>query len=294
VPVGASVALLRTDLYEDETEATAREDQVIGAVAVFTDLTEQKNAEEERRHQDRLALLGEWNAVLAHEVRNPLAGIVHGVQYVAEELHAEGEAAQSVRLILEESRRISRLLDETLLISRPQVIELVPCNLPDVLEGLLQYWRSQAAARAVEVRTAYAEDVPATLGDPDRLRLVFANLISNALDAMPAGGTLWLRVRPAQLPSVLTAQGPRPAVCVEVEDTGVGIPEHIIRRVYDRFFTTKEKGTGLGLAIAQRIVQDHRGTIDVQSEEGKGTLFTVVLPLEASEGLEPQLRLANA
>jgi PAS domain S-box-containing protein len=288
VPVGASIALLRSGSGNHDGSTDSVDAEVTGAVVVFTDLTEQKHAEEERRHQDRLALLGEWNAVLAHEVRNPLAGIVHGIQYVAEELSPEGEAAQSVRYILEESRRISNLLEETLLISRPHEPSLEPCDLPGILEGLLLYWRAQAAARGVEVRTHYTEDIAAPLGDADRLKQVFVNLISNALDAMPDGGTLWLRVRPAQLSSVLTGHGNLPAVRVEVEDTGIGIPAHAMQRVYDRFFTTKEGGTGLGLAISQRIVQDHRGKIDVHSEEGKGTLFTVYLPLEASEVYEAQ------
>jgi PAS domain S-box-containing protein len=289
VPVGASVALLRTGLGGVQSTSRDDERQVSGAVVVFTDLTEEKNAEEERRHQDRLALLGEMTAVLAHEVRNPLAGIVHGIQYVAEELSLEGEAAQSARFILEESRRISRLLDDILLISRPHQLELVPCDLPAILERLLYYWRAQAAARGIEVYTGYSRDLSAPLGDPVRLEQVFANLISNALDAMPEGGTLWLRVRPAQLVSAVPGQNPRTAVRVEVEDTGVGIPAHALHRVYESFFTTKEKGTGLGLPIAQRIVQDHQGKIEVHSEEGKGTLFTVILPLEEAEVYEPQV-----
>jgi len=288
VPVGTSVALLRSGLAGCQATPRDERGQVTGAVVVFTDLTEQKNAEEERRHRDRLALLGEMTAVLAHQVRNPLAGVVHGIQYLTEELSLEGESAQYARLILEDSRRISRLLDDILLISRPQQLELIHCDLPAILEGLLHHWRARAAARGVEVRTFYAENLCLPLGDPVRLEQVFANLISNALDAMPEGGTLWLRVRPAQLASSLPGQSPRPAVRVEVEDTGVGIPPHALQRVFEPFFTTTQKGTGLGLAIARRVVQDHQGKIQVQSEEGKGTLFTVTLPLaEGKSGSDP-------
>jgi signal transduction histidine kinase len=132
----------------------------------------------------------------------------------------------------------------------------------------------------VEVHTSYVEDLHQPLGDPGRLEQVFSNLISNALDAMPGGGTLELRVRPTQLASSLPGQGPRDAVQVEVQDTGVGIPEHVKPRLFQAFFTSKEKGTGLGLAITRRIVQDHQGRIEVQSEKDKGTLFTVILPVE--------------
>jgi signal transduction histidine kinase len=212
-------------------------------------------------------------------VRNPLAGVVHGVQYLAEELILEGETAQYARLILEQGRRISRLLDDILLISRPQQLELVPCDLRAILQRLLDHLRAQAAAGGVEVCTSYAEDLPLPLGDPDRLGQVFANLISNALGAMPEGGTLWLRVQPTQLAPELPGQRSRTAVKVDVEDTGTGIPAHTLERVYEPFFTTRQGGTGLGLAIARRIVQDHQGKMEVQSEEGKGTLFTVILPL---------------
>jgi len=230
-----------------------------------------------------IAQVGEMTAVLAHEVRNPLAGIVHGVQYLSEELSLEGEAAQTAHFILERSRRISRLLNDILLISRPQQVELVPCDLPAILEGLLHYWRAQAAARGIEVRTSYAETLGWPSGDPARLEQVFANLISNALDAMREGGTLCVRVRPAQLPASLSRQTSVAAVRVEVEDTGVGIPAHELQRIFEPLFTTKEDRTGLGLAIARRIVQDHQGKIEVQSEEMKGTIFAVTLPLKEAE-----------
>ena len=278
VPVGASVAVLQAEatgvpISEEEVR------QVTGAVVVFTDLTEQKRAEDERQYQDRLALLGEMTAVLAHEVRNPLAGVVHGIQYLVEESSLDGEAAEYAHLILEDSRRISRLLDDVLLISRPQQVELISCDLQSLLEGLLHQWRARAAARRVEVRTVYAKGLRPPSGDPARLEQVFSNLISNALNAMPEGGTLWLRVRPVQLPSSLPGQDSRPAVRVEVEDTGSGIPAHALQRVFEPFFTTRKKGTGLGLAIARRIVRDHQGEIEVKSEEGKGTLMGVILPV---------------
>jgi PAS domain S-box-containing protein len=289
VPVGASVALLRARSGESEMGEGSESEQITGAVLVFTDLTEQKRAEDQRRHQDRLILLGEMTAVLAHEVRNPLAGVVHGIQYLVEESSLSDEANEYARLILEDSRRISRLLDDILLISRPQQVELVPCDMPTLLEGVLYQWRARAAARGVEIRTCYAQNAPLPMGDLTRLEEVFVNLLSNALDAMSEGGTLWLRVRPGQLPSSLPGQGPRPAVQVEVQDTGIGIPAHDLQRVFEPFFTTRRRGTGLGLAIARRIVRDHQGTIEVQSEEGKGTRFMVTLPLvEESPGSECQ------
>jgi signal transduction histidine kinase len=229
--------------------------------------------------QQAVAQVGEMTAILAHEVRNPLAAMAQGIQYLTDELSLEGETAQCARLILETSRHTSRLLDDILMMSRPQQNELVPCDLPAILEGLPHYWRAQAADQGVEVRTSYAEHLASPFADPARLGQVFANLISNSLDALPEGGTLWLRVRPAQLVSPLPGQSPCPAVQVEVEDTGVGIPAHEQHRIFEPFLTTKQNRTGLGLSIARRIVQDYRGKIEVRSEERKGTLVTVTLPV---------------
>jgi len=225
------------------------------------------------------AQMGEMTAVLAHEVRNPLASIVHGVQCLADEVGLEGEAAQHVHFILESSRGISRLLNDVLLISRPQQVELAPCDLPAILEGLLRYWRAQAATCGVEVRTFYAEELGCPSGDPARLEQVFANLISNALDAMGGGGILGIQVWPELLPPLLPHRGPCPVVRVAVEDTGVGIPACHLEQIFEPFFTTRQDRTGLGLAIARRIVSDHRGRIEVESEEMKGTRITVTLPL---------------
>jgi signal transduction histidine kinase len=236
-------------------------------------------AQEQRGQSFRVAQLGEMTAVLAHEVRRPLASIVHGVQCLCDELDLEGEAEQYARFILESSRGVNRLLRDVLLISRPQRVELVVCDLPAILEGLLRIWRPQAVARGVEVRTFYAEDLQRPVGDPARLEQVFANLISNALDAMGEGGTLWIRAWPAQLPPLVPHQSTCPAVRVAVEDTGMGIPAHQLQQIFEPFFTTRQDRTGLGLAIARRIVSDHRGRIEVESEEMRGTRFTVTLPL---------------
>ncbi len=232
-----------------------------------------------------VAQMGEMTAVLAHEVRNPLASIVHGVQCLADEVSLEGEAAHHVSFILESSRGISRLLNDVLLVSRPQQVQLVPCDLVAILEGLLRYWRARAAARGVQVRTFYAENLQWPVGDPTRLEQVFVNLISNALDAMEEGGTLWIRVWPAQLSPLLPELSARPVVRVAVEDTGVGIPAHQLQQIFEPFFTTRKDRTGLGLAIARRIVRDHRGKIEVESEEMRGTRFTVTLPLAEEESV---------
>lgn len=253
---------------------------ISSAVQKAEQVVESLRATDRRR---TFAQIGEMTAILAHEVRTPLARIEYGVHYLSDELNLETENTEHVRYILESSRAINRLLSEVLQVFRPQQVRLVPCDLPALLEGLLHYWRAQAAARGINVSTSYAQNLEPPTGDPSRLEQVFDNLISNALDAMQEGDLLWVRAEPAHLLSPLPDQAPRPAVQVQVEDTGVGIPQDRLRRVFEPFYTTRQDRTGLGLAIAQRIVQDHRGSLEVRSEETKGTVFTVTLPLNKLE-----------
>jgi signal transduction histidine kinase len=255
-------------------------------LALSTAVQKAEQVAEGLRVTDRrraFAQIGEMTAILAHEVRTPLARIEYGVHYLSDELNLEDEAAEHVRYVLESSRGINRLLGEVLQVFRPEQVRLVPCDLPSLLEGLLHYWRAQAETRGINVSTSYAQNLEPPTGDPSRLEQVFDNLISNALDAMREGDLLWIRAEPAHLLSTLTSQAPLPAVQVQVEDTGVGIPPDRLQRVFEPFYTTRQDRTGLGLAIAQRIVQDHRGSIEVQSEEMKGTVFTVTLPLNTVE-----------
>jgi signal transduction histidine kinase len=141
----------------------------------------------------------------------------------------------------------------------------------------------------ITVAQEFASDTPTIDADPQRLRQVFLNLLTNASDAMPRGGTLTLRTAPATLPDGM------PAVLIEVRDTGVGIPAENLERVTEPFFTTKEegKGTGLGLPICRRVVQEHHGTIEIASEVGKGTTVRVVLPVKSGTNAD-QLRSAGS
>ncbi len=277
IPIGLNASPLRDN-----------QGVVTGLLLVFSDLSEIKKIEEEKRRLDRLADLGEMAAVLAHELRNPLGSISAGIQHLARKI-TDPAQQRAIQLILEETERVNRLIENVLMISRPPTLDLVPAQVQDIVENVLARWHGKAAERRVRITKNYAPGIGSCLVDPLRLDQALSNLISNALDAMPNGGDLRISVRKVRLIPDATnealqrdvAIGPDEWIRIEVADTGIGIPEDKLPQIFEPFVTTKAKGTGLGLAITRRIITDHRGTISVRSKEGVGTVFTVDLPAAA-------------
>ncbi|MFQ5945496.1 MAG: ATP-binding protein [Anaerolineae bacterium] len=244
---------------------------VRGGVVVVRDLSEARAMEAERRRLDRLALLGEMSAVVAHEVRNPLAAIAAGIQHLVSSSEPEDPSLESLQMILEESDRVNRIIEEILIISRPVRLKLAPSNISEVMERALRRLEPQARERGAAVRWHRDAELPPLRGDEARLEQAFSNLLQNALEAMPGGGEL--EVRADVSPKGKTA-------VVTVTDSGEGIADRDLGQIFEPFFTTKPGGTGLGLAIVRRIVEEHGGEISVESEPDTGTTFTVTLPLE--------------
>ena len=276
IPVGASLSVLKND-----------GGAVAGAIVVFSDLSEIKAMQEEKQRLDRLAALGEMAAVVAHEIRNPLAGIAAGIQYLASKFAPDDPLYKSVELILSESKRLNRLIEDILLVSRPPQLHCVPCHITDVLDSTLSHWEAQAAAQGIIIERYYAPYLPRVQADVLRLERVFSNIISNAIEAMPQGGRLRIAVRRCQRVdrgdkgrfNNRRQKGERKGYLeIEIADTGVGIPAPLLERIFEPFFTTKAKGTGLGLTIARRIITEHGGRISVHSQEGRGTTFSIELP----------------
>jgi PAS domain S-box-containing protein len=282
IPIGLNTSPLRDN-----------QGVVTGLLLVFSDLSEIKRMEEEKRRLDRLVALGEMAAVLAHELRNPLGSISAGIQHLARKITNESQK-RDMALILDDSERVNRLIENVLMISKPPSLDLAPAQVPEVVDATVMRWQAKAAERRVRITKNYAPDVNPCLVDTLRLDQAISNLIGNALDAMPNGGDLRISVRKVRLipePSTAlqvpgkdtqdTAIGPQEWIRVDVADTGVGIPPDKLARVFEPFVTTKVKGTGLGLAITRRIISDHRGNISVRSKEGVGTVFTIDLPIAA-------------
>jgi signal transduction histidine kinase len=227
--------------------------------------------EAEMARGERLAALGNLAAVVAHEVRNPLNAISVGLQRLRAELPpADGAAehARMVELMQGEARRLNGIVDEFLSLARPLPLApaaFAPGALVAEVAALVE---PEARARGVDVAWTAAPDLPAVRLDPDRMKQVLLNLVRNALDAMPDGGRL-----------ALAASRQPGALALTVDDTGAGIPADLLPRVFEPYVTTKSRGVGLGLAIARRIVEAHGGRLEASSGIGRGSRFTVTLPL---------------
>lgn len=245
------------------------------ASLAFQNATLYRKQEErlDRLHRaDRLAAVGQLAAGVAHEVRNPLTAIRSTMQYLAGSM--EGERQELVDGLIEEVDRIDHIIDGLLGLSRSEDLRHQNVDLAEVLAQTLRLVDIRARKQGVRIEPHLTSPLRATV-DPNRLKQVFLNLLLNALQAMPEGGEI--RVRCGQ-----TARIDSPGedwALVVVEDNGPGIAEEDRPKVLDPFFTTKKEGTGLGLSICQNMIEQHGGTLRLDSEPGRGTRLSILLPL---------------
>ena len=252
-----------------------------GVVGVLEDLSELKALEAERRRLDRLAALGEMSAVVAHEIRNPMAGIGAGIEYLTRNIPKDSADYEGVTMIQGEIARVNRILEDILFVARPLRLSLSRENLAEVIDSVIRRHQASLLESQVLVVTDYQENLPPLKVDRQRLEQVIANLVINAAQAMTEGGQLLIRA--SETPPAVKAVSD--SVMITVADTGPGIPADAQRRIFEPFFTTKTKGTGLGLPVARRIIEAHDGKINVTSEAGQGTRFIINLPLEKEHSL---------
>jgi len=239
---------------------------------------ELNSAHEHMLHVEKMASLGKMAAVVAHEVNNPLSGILTYAKLIRKWV-ASGqagnekreEAVQCLELIASESRRCGDLIKNLLSLSRTAPMNVQSTDLHSVIERCLMLVRHQLELGGVELQLKFAPDVPPIPCDAAQIEQVFLALIMNAKDAMPRGGNLWIETRLSDDES---------EVEIQVRDDGAGIAPDVLPHIFEPFLTTKESGhgVGLGLAISRGIVERHNGRIAVQSELGRGTTFTVTLP----------------
>lgn len=246
-----------------------RQGRVETAVAVIQDLTEKRALEADLQRRDRLVAMGELASGVAHEVRNPLNAISVIVQRLGREFEPIADPEQYrdfIKTVRDEVRRINRIVQQFLTFARPPDLAPQPVDLDELLEEAVRVIEPRAQGRDIVVQRSFA-GIGIVRVDPEQMKQVMLNLLSNAVEAT-AEGTIRIATR------MLDDE----RVEVEVEDTGTGIPPEDLERIFDLYYTTNAEGTGLGLGMVQRIVSEHGGRITVKSEMGTGTRFILNLP----------------
>lgn len=250
-----------------------------GAVVLLRDRTIGAALRQVQSERAQSAALGQMAAGIAHEVKNPLAGI-RGAAELLGRRAAGAKDREASALIVREVDRIAALLDDFMIFARGEVLRLAPVNLHRVLDDVLDVLATDPLGARAQVVRVFDPSIPELLADGDRLVQVFLNLARNALEALEERpGTLTITTR-LRLDHRIDLGGERVAsVAVEVADDGPGIPEAVREQIMTPFFTTKRSGTGLGLPLARHFVTLHGGSLQVESREGRGTLVRVSLPL---------------
>ena len=261
--LGMTASLLKDDAN------TAR-----GIILTFQDITKIVEMEDQMRRQERLATVGSLAAGIAHEIRNPLAALSGSIQVLQGELSLKDDNKRLMDIVVRETDRLNTIITEFLEYARPASALTAKIELLAVMDETIALLKnSKNFQRNVVIKREIDPQI-ALKGDPQRLRQVFWNLLINACQAMPEGGALTITAA-----SYSHGEDGANMCQITISDTGEGILDKDLRKIFDPFFTTKTGGTGLGLAIAYRIIDDHEGTITVDSRPGKGTQFKIRLPM---------------
>ena len=249
----------------------------IATVGSFVDLKERlemeralRRTQEQLLQSEKLAAMGRLTSQIAHELNNPLYGIMNTLELLKTEIAPESKRRKVLEMALSETVRLSDLLRKMLSFSKPDQAEKQAVDLNTVLDEILLLHEKQLQENDIKIKTDFAEALPQINASKDQLRQVFLNLVANARDAMPDGGTL----------SVTTASDAE-NVRIEIADSGTGIKQEHLKKIFDSFFTTKDsvKGVGLGLSVCYGFIKDHGGDIKVKSKVNSGTTFTITFPI---------------
>jgi two-component system NtrC family sensor kinase len=251
----------------------------IASVGIFKDLRERLKMERELREiqqallqSEKLAAMGRLTSQIAHELNNPIYGIMNTLELLKTEIPPESKRRRILELSLSEIERLSEMLRNMLSFSKPEEEKRRPIKIDELIEGILLVMEKQMREANIKVETSFGEEIPEVMASTNQMRQVLLNIFKNAKEAILKGGTLFVRT---------SKEDKR--VLIHIQDTGMGIPEEIRDKIFEAFFTTKQKvkGVGLGLSVCYGIIKDHGGEIKVESEEGKGTTFTISLPIES-------------
>jgi PAS domain S-box-containing protein len=273
-----------TSLLRDKNET------VYGAIEMFNDISELKELQSRITHVETLAALGEMAASVAHEIRNPLGGIGGFAGLLDRQIPADDPKKSLVKPIIEGVSRLNNIVSDLLTFTRPQKLNPVLVNLNVTISEIIDFFKFSLGnmQKEVEINSSFAEHLPELYLDVTLFQQIMTNLLKNAYDAIDDAGSIkvWTKVdAPLAMNEILNDDEKQELlrffsfVEISVSDTGKGIKPENITKLFNPFFTTKDDGNGLGLAISKKIIQLHKGDINVKSKVGEGTTFTITLPL---------------
>jgi two-component system, NtrC family, sensor histidine kinase AtoS len=290
LPNRAELRIKDLDRVIGYTLSQVRDDDghAIGAIMFFKDLTQVEQMNERERLRDRLASLGEMAAGIAHELKNPLAGIEVMAGLLRRQVPDSKDAQSLLADILSEAKLANAIVVEMLEFVRPVRLQVERTKVADVLHQAVQLAETKAARGSTAVSVDVASGLPIIDGDHHQLTQVFTNLVANAFEALEGRGCVTITAVASAIGEdpAFGAQAlpPSPIVVVDVADDGPGIPAELSDKIFNPFFTTKLQGTGLGLAIVRKIIDAHDGLIDLSSSPHSGTRFRVTLPVSSTTG----------
>ncbi len=268
-PVGFTTSLLMQP----------EQNQVAGVVFVFKDISNTTNLRHQIERMDRLATLGELSAGIAHEIRNPLAGIKSSAQVLEESFSPGDFRAQLASRIVKEIDRSNELLKRFFNFARPSKPKQDWHNVEMIIDGVYLLMAPRFKKKNISFTKDFAENLPQVYVDESQIEQVILNLFLNAVDAMPEGGTISVKTGIKKIHDPLTEKIKERQIIVTVADTGRGIPPEKKEKIFNPFYTSKNDGVGLGLSISTRLLEENGGRIIVESDLGKGAVFSIFLPV---------------
>lgn len=286
LPNRAELRLKSTDIVIGYTLSLVRDEAgaAVGAALFFKDLTHVEQMEERERLRDRLAAVGEMAAVMAHEIKNPLAGIEVLAGLLRRKAPDNADVQALVKDIISEAKLANAIVKEVLAFVRPVRLQVDRTSLAEAVASALVLADGKATRGSIMVETRLPDHLPPLGADQHQLTQVFANLLINAYEALDGRGRIVISAALARTAAegALLPDGQQPVatVLVDVADDGPGMTAEVAEKIFNPFFTTKAQGSGLGLAIVRKIIDAHEGRIDMSTTDGRGTRFRVTLPVE--------------
>ncbi|MFO7895868.1 MAG: PAS domain-containing protein [Candidatus Cloacimonadales bacterium] len=255
--------------YSVKTPIYHKDDQVVGILGIFWDITEQRRAEKQLLYSERIAGIGELAGGVAHEIKNPLSNISSAIQLLEEDIEANAEIKSLINIIHDSVQDASSTIHKLIEFGSPRDFQMIKANIEPILENTCSLLRGKFTASNIRLKIIKDPEIPPTMLDEVHLKSAFMNIILNAIQAMTQGGELTIRIEAEEKKNIK----------VIFADTGCGIEKRHLQKIYDPFYTTKKEGSGLGMGLIHSVIKFHGGSINIESEIDLGTVITIILPI---------------